>query len=67
MYWTTGKLVFDFCQKEVTFILFKVSRIFSHEVRQPWYDADHLPLFNTIKNAWSVTSILLCFHGMLFN
>lgn len=67
MHWTTAKSAFNFCQKQEIFILFKVSRLFSHEVKQPWHDADKLPLSNTIKNAWSNTSILLYFHGMLFN
>jgi hypothetical protein len=67
MHWANGKSVSDFCKKQEIVILFKVSRRFSHEVKQPWHDADQLPLSDTIKNAWSDTSILICFHGMLFN
>jgi len=61
MHWTTGKSAFDFCQKQEIFILFIVSRLFSHEVKQLWHDADQLLLSTTIKNALSDTSILLFF------
>jgi hypothetical protein len=51
MHWTTGKSAFDFCQKREFFILFKASRLFSHEVNKPWHDADQLPLSNTMSTA----------------